>query len=114
MAIIGDISTGSADMVTTPVGRVPGAAVQATVLGNILSGRHLRLPSLWATVLGNVLLGLCFGTTFRTPRMVTGMLATAGWLASLTACALLAAHHDFIRVLSPSAISGRTNSTTTP
>lgn len=48
VVLIGNVSTGTSDVVNTPQGRVPGVAVQATVVSNILSGNHLiRLPR-WA------------------------------------------------------------------
>jgi adenylate cyclase len=92
--IVGDVSTGSADIVTTPIGRMPGMAVQLTALSNILDGRFLFLPPSWLTVLCCALLGLGFATVFRTTRIIPGILVTIGCLAIVIAGSLWAARHD--------------------
>ncbi len=57
VVVIGNVSTGNADIVNVPIGRIPGVAVQATVVSNILSGAHLRFLPPWAE--GLLLVGVC-------------------------------------------------------
>ncbi len=63
VVLIGLVSTGNSDMVNASIGRMPGVAVQAMVMSNILSGNHLSFPSPWLQfvilVAGGAALGLC-------------------------------------------------------
>ena len=61
IVLVGNVSTGNADVVNTPIGRIPGVAVQATVVGNILSGTHLRFPPMWEQAFGVVVLCMVLG-----------------------------------------------------
>jgi class 3 adenylate cyclase/CHASE2 domain-containing sensor protein len=51
VALVGLVSTGNTDVVGSSIGRVPGVAVQATVVSNILTGDHLHLPPWWQQAL---------------------------------------------------------------
>jgi len=77
--IVGDVTTGSSDLVTTPVGRIPGVLVHATAISNILSGDHLRIPPHRMTLLGCLSLGGLCSVLFASRRLalVLAMIAVA-------------------------------------
>ncbi len=83
IALVGIASTGNTDMATTSIGRVPGVAVQATVVSNILTGSHLRFLPRWQQalqiVLAGVLLGLGMGSARTWLGIVVFLLMTAAW-----------------------------------
>lgn len=63
IALVGLVSTGNTDVVSSSIGRMPGAAVQAMVISNILGGAHLMTPPAWLQagiiVAAGAFLGLC-------------------------------------------------------
>ena len=67
---VGNVTTGGSDTVTTPLGRMPGVAVQATILANILESDHMRIPPPWLGVLGSVALAVIIGYLLSAMRSV--------------------------------------------
>lgn len=63
--VIGIVSTGTSDIVTTPIGRLPGVLAQATAVGNILTQNHLRFFPPGVQVLWCGCVGLLLGWTLR-------------------------------------------------
>jgi adenylate cyclase len=61
VVVIGEVSTGSTDTQNSPIGLIQGAALQATVVGNILSGRHLRTLPVWIEMLLIIASGALLG-----------------------------------------------------
>jgi adenylate cyclase len=91
LALIGLVSTGNTDVVSSSIGRVPGVAVQATVVSNILTGDHLHFPPWWQQALfitgAGALLALCI----RPMRPWLGILFFLIMIAAWAAGAVLAA-----------------------
>ena len=85
--VLGDVSTGSTDMVTTPIGRIPGVLVHATAIRNIIEGAHLRSLSGTAGLFGCIGLGALCGGLFGS-RRISVLLATI--VATLIGFAILA------------------------
>jgi adenylate cyclase len=60
--LIGLASSGNTDVASTSIGRMPGVAVQAMLVSNILTGNHLRFLPIWQQMLliigAGALLGL--------------------------------------------------------
>jgi len=67
---IGNVTTGGSDTVTTPLGRMPGVAVQATILANILEADHMRIVPVWLGTLGSVILAVIVGCLLSSIRSV--------------------------------------------
>ena len=63
--VVGNASSGNSDVVVTPMGRLPGVAVQAMALENLLSGRHLRDLSPGLSALAIVALPILFAMFMR-------------------------------------------------
>jgi len=63
--IIGNASTGTSDIVSTPIGRLYGMLAQATVISNILDRNHLKFLHPWTQVAGLGVFGLLLGLLFR-------------------------------------------------
>lgn len=71
IVLVGLVSTGNTDVVSSSIGRVPGVAVQATVVSNILTGDHLRFLPRWLQALLIVMAGVLLGL---------GMWPSRAWL----------------------------------
>ena len=54
-------STANTDVVSSSIGRLPGGAVQAMVVSNIITGNHLHFPTAWQQAILIVLLGTLLG-----------------------------------------------------
>ncbi|MDF1657674.1 MAG: adenylate/guanylate cyclase domain-containing protein [Verrucomicrobiales bacterium] len=89
--IIGDVSTGTSDIVSTPIGRLPGMLTQATVMANILDQNHLKFLEPSSQIAGSGLLGIFLVLLFRlrsaagvvlaSISLLVGYLILAYWLA---------------------------------
>ena len=90
VVLIGLVSTGNTDVVSSAIGRVPGVAVQAMVVSNILTGNHLHLLPRWQQALVIVLAGSLLGLGMWPRRPGLGiaiaLVIAAAWCA-LTAFA---------------------------
>ncbi len=64
--ILGNVSTGSSDVATTPIGRLPGVLAQATAIANILESNHLRFLPGWIQILWCGVIGAFLGLILRT------------------------------------------------
>ncbi len=73
IVLVGLVSTGNTDVVNTSVGRLPGVAVQATVVSDILTGNHLRFLPLWQQGLLLVLAGALVGACMLPARAWLGI-----------------------------------------
>lgn len=82
--IIGNVSTGSSDVVTTPIGRLPGMLAQATAINNILTGNHLRFVPTWIQIMGLALAGILLGLILRMSSppgiVLTSIFLAGAWL----------------------------------
>jgi adenylate cyclase len=65
--IIGNASTGTSDIVTTPIGRLPGLIAQATVIANVLTQDYLKFLSPWQSALWCCAFGMLLSLAIR-PR----------------------------------------------
>ncbi len=101
IVLVGLVSTGNTDVVNTSIGRVPGVAVQATVVSNILSGNHLQFLSFWQQVLVIVAAGALLGLGMWPARAWLGiavfLLMTTLWSAG----AIFAANANVILPVVP-------------
>jgi len=101
IAMIGIVSTGNSDMVNTSVGRVPGVAVQATVVSNILTGSHLRFLPWYAQGLLVIVFGMLLALIMLPARPWAGIgifvLVVAAWSWAV----LVAAGHDWMLPATP-------------
>ena len=83
IVLVGLVSTGNTDVVSSSIGRIPGVAVQATVVSNIISGNHLRVLPRWQQALLIILLGSLLGLGMWPSRAWLGIgvfvLASACW-----------------------------------
>ena len=73
IALVGIASTGNTDMATTSIGRIPGVAVQATVVSNILAGNHLRFLPRWQQMLLIISAGTLLGLGMWPARVWIGI-----------------------------------------
>ncbi|MDB6004750.1 MAG: hypothetical protein JWR15_1737, partial [Prosthecobacter sp.] len=97
VVLIGLVSDGNVDdIVSSPIGRVPGLAVHATVVSNILSGQHLRFLPRWLQALLMVgmgaLLGLCMWPVRPWVSIAVFALSVLAWCGG----AVLAANGNLI------------------
>lgn len=69
-AFVGNVTTGGSDTVTTPLGRMPGLAVQTTILANILESDHMQIPAAWLGALGSMALAIIAGCLLSSIRSV--------------------------------------------
>lgn len=101
IVLVGIASSGSTDMVTSSIGRVPGLAVHATVVSNILSGQHLRFLPRWLQalliVLMGALLGLCMWSAHPWLGITVFALSVTAWCGG----AVLAANGNLILPVVP-------------
>lgn len=85
VALIGVVHAGHAnmDVATSAIGRLPGVAVHATVVSNILTGNHLHLLPRWQQALLIILAGMLLGLSMWPARVWLGItmfvVMTAAW-----------------------------------
>ena len=83
IALVGIASTGNTDMATTSIGRMPGVAVQAMLVSNILTGNHLRFLPIWQQMLLIIGAGALLGLGMWPSRVWLGIglfiLVSAAW-----------------------------------
>ena len=86
IVLIGLVSAGNTDVVSSAVGRMPGVAVQAMVVSNILTGSHLHFLPRWLQALLLVLAGALLGFGMWPSRAWLGivifLIITAVWSAT--------------------------------
>jgi adenylate cyclase len=101
IVLVGLVSTGNTDMVRSSIGRIPGVAVQATVVSNILSGSHLYFPPGWLQALLIVASGTSLGICMLPVRPWFGIGVFVLGLACWCGGAVLAANADVILPVVP-------------
>lgn len=91
IVLVGLVSTGNTDVVNSAIGRMPGVAVQAMVVSNLLSGNHLRFPSGWLqgviVVACGAVLGLCMWPVRPWLGIVLFTAFVIGWCGVVMAAA---------------------------
>lgn len=105
--IVGNVSTGVSDVVSTPIGRLPGMLAQATAITNILDQNHLKFLPSWIHVTGLCVAGLLLGLLFRLSSP-SGIVLTIGFFCAiyLVGAYLLANQNWMIPVLSVLELAG--------
>ncbi|MFN0077342.1 MAG: CHASE2 domain-containing protein [Prosthecobacter sp.] len=101
IVLVGVVSTGNTDVASTSIGRVPGVAVQATVVSNILTGNHLRFLAKWQQALLVVLAGTLLGLGMWPTRAWLGIVAFFVMIAAWSALAVSAANANVILPVVP-------------
>ncbi|WP_395739500.1 CHASE2 domain-containing protein [Prosthecobacter sp.] len=101
IVLVGLVSTGNSDVVSSSIGRLPGVAVQATVVSNILSGSHLRFLPRWLQVLLIVAAGAGLGVCMIPVRPWFGIMVFVLGVLAWSAVVTLAASGNFILPLVP-------------
>ncbi|OYW31100.1 MAG: hypothetical protein B7Z47_02120 [Chthoniobacter sp. 12-60-6] len=101
IVLVGLVSTGNTDMVSSSIGRVPGVAVQATVVSNILSGQHLRFLPRWLQALLVVIMGAPLALCMWPARAWLGIAVFALSVLAWCGGALLAANGNLILPVVP-------------
>tara|TARA_R110002096_G_scaffold217936_9_gene406057 strand:+ start:56 stop:1327 length:1272 start_codon:yes stop_codon:yes gene_type:complete len=94
--IIGNVSTGTSDIVSTPIGRLCGMLAHATVISNILDQNHLQFLAPWMQFVGLGILGLFLGLLFRIPSPVLILLSVLSLCAAYLAGAYFLAVEDWM------------------
>jgi adenylate cyclase len=101
IVLVGLVSTGNTDMVSSSIGRVPGVAVQATVVSNILSGQHLHFLPRWLQALLIVAMGALLGLCMWPARPWSGIVVFALSVMAWCGGAVLAANGNLILPVVP-------------
>ncbi|MDF1815292.1 MAG: adenylate/guanylate cyclase domain-containing protein [Verrucomicrobiales bacterium] len=99
--IIGNVSTGTSDVVTTPIGRLPGVLVQATAIANILGSHHLHFFPSWVQVLWCGLAGAFLGLILRTGSAWSAITVAVVFVALYGFAATCAARFNWMIPLLP-------------
>lgn len=71
--LIGLASSGNTDIASTSIGRMPGVAVQATLVSDILTGNHLRFLPRWQQMLLVIAAGTLLGLGMWPARVWIGI-----------------------------------------
>lgn len=71
--LIGLASSGNTDIASTSIGRMPGVAVQATLVSDILTGNHLRFLPRWQQMLLIIAAGTLLGLGMWPARVWIGI-----------------------------------------
>jgi len=101
IVLVGLVSTGNTDVVSSSIGRVPGVAVQATVVSNILTGSHLCFLPRWQQALLIVLTGVLLGLVMWPSRSWLGIVIFLAMTAIWITAAVLAAGANFVLPVVP-------------
>ena len=101
IVLVGLVSTGNTDVVSSSIGRMPGVAVQATVVSNILSGSHLYFPPHWLKALLIIFLGVVLGIGMLPVRPWFGIVVFVLGLVFWWGGAVMAAKEDVILPVVP-------------
>ena len=101
IALVGLVSTGNTDMVNASIGRMPGVAVQAMVMSNILSGNHLRFLPSWLQILILIVAGSALGLCMWPVRPWLGIAVFATFVCAWCGATMLAAASDVILPVVP-------------
>jgi len=101
IVLVGIVSTGNTDVVSSSVGRVPGVAVQATVVSNILLGNHLRFFPQWQQAAMTVLAGALLGLGMWPRRSWLGIVVFLVMVVAWGGGAVLAAEKNIILPVVP-------------
>jgi adenylate cyclase len=96
IVLVGLVSTGNTDVVSSSIGRMPGVAVQATVVSNILTGNHLHFLAKWQQALLAVFAGVLLGLGMWPRRPLLGIFVALVIAAAWSSLALFAAHANVI------------------
>ncbi|MDZ4286368.1 MAG: adenylate/guanylate cyclase domain-containing protein [Prosthecobacter sp.] len=101
LAVVGLVSTGNTDVVSSSVGRIPGVAVQAMVMSNILTGNHLRFLPRWQEAMLLVMMGALLGISIWPARVGLGIAAFVMIVGIWCAIAMVAANANLILPVVP-------------
>lgn len=101
IVLVGLVSTGNTDVVSSSIGRVPGVAVQATVVSNILTGSHLHFLPRWQQALLIILAGALLGLGMWPSRAWLGIVIFLVMTTVWCGVAVLAASANFILPVVP-------------
>lgn len=99
--MVGIISTGTSDVVTTPIGRLPGVLAQATAVANILTQNHLRFFPGWLQILWCGVIGLLLGFVLRAESARTTVVIVSGFAFAYYFAALFTARSNWMIPLLP-------------
>jgi adenylate cyclase len=108
--LIGLASSGNTDVASTSIGRMPGVAVQAMLVSNILTGNHLRFLPIWQQMLLIIGAGALLGLGMWPARVWLGIALFIGVSAAWCWVAFQAANTNLMLPLVPvlAAFSGAT------
>ena len=101
IVLVGLVSTGNTDVVSSAVGRLPGVAVQAMVVSNILSASHLHFLPSWQQALLLVIAGALLGLGMWPSRAWLGIVVLLVMTAVWSALAVMAANASLILPVVP-------------
>lgn len=99
--LVGLVSTGTSDVVTTPIGRLPGVLAQATAIANILTQNHLRFFPGWLQILWCGAIGLILGFILRSGSAWVTVTIVSGFALAYFIAALFAARSNWMIPLLP-------------
>ena len=101
IVLVGLVSTGNTDVVSSSIGRVPGVAVQAMVVSNILNGSHLHFLPRWLQALLIIFAGALLGLGMWPSRAWQGIVIFLVMTAVWSAAAVVAANDSLILPVVP-------------
>lgn len=101
IVLVGLVSTGNTDMVNSSIGRMPGVAVQAMVMSNILTGNHLRFLAPWLQLVVLIIAGMSLGLCMSPVRPWLGIAVFIVFAGLWCGAAILAAASDWILPVVP-------------
>lgn len=101
IVLVGLVSTGNTDVVSSAIGRMPGVAVQATVVSNILNGNHLHVLPRWQQILLTMLAGTLIGLGMWPTRALLGMAVFVIMTVAWSTLAVVAANDSLILPVVP-------------